>query len=153
MRDEDKLFVVKGSGEIVREIQQGDRILTDNSVKHLTDTMPIKNKFLKVNDMALSKLDIHSGFICCLLPYISFTDGALRHGNGCYLTANNYNKISPRYFRKQIKELIDLDVIHKCKNYSGSFFYAFNPYIAMRGKRITKELYEEFKETKWRDIE
>ncbi|MFA5407695.1 MAG: hypothetical protein WC343_02875, partial [Bacilli bacterium] len=117
-------YIVNDEGEILQELNQGDRILTDNSVKHLTDTMAIKNRFVKMNDVAMRELSVYMPFISLIVPYVSFTDGALRHGNGRYLKASNYTKTTPRYFRKQIKELIDLDVIHKCKNYNGSFFYA-----------------------------
>lgn len=152
----EKKYIVNEDGEVLQELQPGDRILSGNSVKYLTNTVIMKNRFIKVNDLILYELSSKADFINKLLKYISYTDGVLRYSNGKYVLPSNLEKhlhISVRTIQRKFKELMDEDVIHKCKSYNGSFFYVFNPYIAMRGKRITKELYEEFKNSKWANFE
>ena len=42
------------------------------------------------------------------------------------------------------------DIIHKCKNKEDGIYFVFNPFIAHCSRRVPKELYKEFFNSKWR---
>ena len=153
-------YIVKDDGEVVDVIEDedilvkmkhGDRIIRKESIDGLKDTKEIKKRFIKVNDQATSMLSKHGKYICLLLKYVGYGDGILRFNNGIYLSNKSISKIFGINERNTVNVLNDLireDVIHKHKEKSKNY-YTFNPWIASKGKRVSIDLYNEFKMTEW----
>ena len=76
-------------------------------------------------------------------------DGILSYKNGRYVKLKDIHKlcdVSESTVKRQIKGLMDIDVIHKKRDFRlKQNYYVFNPYVAYIGKRIDLELYDEFK--------
>ena len=157
-------YLVDENGEILNEFTENDvvttlnpndRILRNTSVEYLKGTVAINIRFFKVSILALQNLNKHASEIWTILPYVDYATGILTHPNGRLVRPK---ALASKLRKKRrsgamiIKELCDLDVLHKHKD-GRTYFYTFNPYIAIRSKRITKELYDEFKDTIYRDKE
>ncbi|MEI3530103.1 MAG: hypothetical protein V8Q75_03385 [Bacilli bacterium] len=153
-------YIVDGNGEIIEVINdnevvikvgQGDRIVRKKSIDYFYDTKEIKKRFIKVNDQATNILSKYGKYICLLLKYVGYMDGILRFNNGIYLSNKSISKIfgiSERNTIKILNDLIKEDVIHKHKEKNKNY-YTFNPWIASKGKRVSIDLYNEFKMTEW----
>ena len=154
-------YIVNDNGEVIDVIHDndifvkmnnGDKIVRKTSIDYFKDTKEIKKRFIKVNDKAINLLNKYGKYICLLLKYVGYMDGVLRFNNGIYLTNQNISKIFEVNNRNTIKILNDLikeDVIHKQKNKN---YYTFNPWIASKGKRVSVDLYNEFKMTEWVNV-
>ena len=137
--------------EVLIKLGHGDRIVRKKSIDYFEDTKEIKKRFIKVNDQATNMLSKYGKYICLLLKYIGYMDGILRFNNGIYLSNKSISKIFGITERNTIKILDDLikeDVIHKHK-VKNKNYYTFNPWIASKGKRVSINLYNEFKMTEW----
>lgn len=137
--------------EIIVKVGHGDRVLRKCSIDYFQDTKEIKKRFIKVNDQTTNMLSKYGKYICLLLRYIGYMDGILKFSNGVYLTNKSISKIfgiSERNTIKILDDLIKEDVIHKHKDKNKNY-YTFNPWIASKGKRVSKELYNEFKMSYW----
>lgn len=137
--------------EMIIKINSGDRVIRKKSLDYFEDTKELKKRFIKVNDQAINILCKYGKHICCLLKYVGYLDGILRFNNGIYLTNKAIAKIfgiTERNAIKILNELIKEDVIHKHKEKNKNY-YTFNPWIASRGKRVSIDLYNEFKMTEW----
>ena len=137
--------------ETIIKISHGDRIVRKKSIDYFEDTKEIKKRFIKVNDQATNMLSKYGKYICSLLKYVGYMDGILRFNNGIYLSNKSISKIFGITERNTIKILDDLikeDVIHKHKEKNKNY-YTFNPWIASKGKRVSINLYNEFKMTEW----
>ena len=153
-------YIVNDDGVIIEEIKDndtfvkighGDRVLRKSSIDYFQDTKEIKKRFIKVNDQATNMLSKYGKYICLLLRYIGYMDGILKFSNGIYLTNKSISKIfgiSERNAIKILDDLIKEDVIHKHKDKNKNY-YTFNPWIASKGKRVSTDLYNEFKMTEW----
>lgn len=156
-------YIVNEDGTIVDEISEndiivkmnhGDRILRKKSIDYFQDTKEIKKRFVKVNDQATNMLSKYGKYICLLLKYVGYKDGILRFNNGIYLSNKSISKIFGITERNTIRVLDDLikeDVIHKHKEKNRNY-YTFNPWVASKGKRISIDLYNEFKMTEWANV-
>lgn len=153
-------YIANEDGMIIEEIQddetivkigRGDRIIRKKSIDYFEDTKEIKKRFVKVNDNAVGTLYVYGKYICLLLKYVGYMDGILRFNNGIYLSNKSISKIfgiSERNTIKILDDLIKEDVIHKHKEKNRNY-YTFNPWIASKGKRVSINLYNEFKMTEW----
>ena len=153
-------FFVTESGEILEVIEEndvfikmshGDRIVRKKSLDYFSDTKDLKKRFIKVNDQAVFILNKYGKYICILLRFVGYLDGILKFNNGIYLNNNTISKIFNVNLRNTIKilnELLKEDIIHKHK-IKNKNYYTFNPWIASRGKRVSIELYDDFKLSEW----
>lgn len=141
--------------EHIAKLQRGDRVVRGGSVEYLLGTMAVKfNKFLKVNDLACAELKDYGTDLFQLFQYVGFSDGILAFSNGRRLRPKYLYGLFSKKRRKGstiVKELIELDVIHKHKD-GKTYYFTLNPYIAIRGTRISTELYDEFKNTKYKEL-
>ena len=139
-------------------LEKGDKVTRRNSIKHLSDTVKIGNAFIKVNDVALSFFDKDILPACKLFQYVSYQDGKIEWNNGRAIkTSTDIAKIcgiSTSTSKKMVNKLVQEDIIHKHKRTkdSRSFYYTMNPFICLRGSRALVDLFEEFKNSKWRWI-
>ncbi len=141
--------------ESVARLKKGDRVVRGGSIEYLLGTITVKfNKFIKVNDLACLELKKYGDYIFLLFQYVGFADGILSFSNGRRLRPKFlYGLLASK--RKNgstvVKELVELEVLHKHKD-GRTYYFTFNPYIAVKGNRITKELYEEFKDSKYKTL-
>lgn len=139
-------------------LDKGDRVTRKTSVKHLSDTVRINSCFVKINDVALGMIGKELFPICKLFQYVSYQDGRLEWNNGRAIKTSvdiaKICEISSVTAKKLISKMIEEDIIHKHRRDKDnrSFYYVMNPYICLRGSRALKELYEDFKDSKWRWI-
>lgn len=141
--------------EQITKLKTGDRVVRGGSVEYLLGTISVRfNKFLKINDLACIELKEYGNDLFQLFQYLGFSDGILSFSNGRRLRPKFLYGLFSRKRRRGstiVKELIELDVIHKHKD-GKTYYFTFNPYIAIRGTRISTELYEEFKNTKYKSL-
>lgn len=144
-----------GNDEKTVKIRSGDRVLRSASIEFLEETVPIKIKFIKLNPIACSELPKYGDELFALFKYVHFQTGILLFSNGRKVRPKHLAGILRRKRRsgsKVVAELIEKDVLHKHKD-GNTFYYTMNPYLCLKGKRVTKSLYEDFKSTKYRNIE
>ena len=149
-----EIIEVINSNDVIVKMSKGDRVLRKPSIDYFKDTKEIKKRFIKVNDQAINILNKYGKYICLLLKYVGYMDGILRFNNGIYLTNKNISKIFGVNERNTVNILNDLikeDVIHKHKEKNRNY-YTFNPWIASKGKRVSIDLYNEFKMTEWVNV-
>ena len=154
VNDNGEVVDVINDNDVVVKMNTGDRIIRKTSINYFKDTKEIKKRFVKVNAQAINLLNKYGKYICLLLKYVGYMDGVLRFNNGIYLTNQNISKIFGVNERNTINILNDLikeDVIHKHKNKNRNY-YTFNPWIASKGKRVSIDLYNEFKMTEWVNV-
>lgn len=154
VNDDGEIIEVINDDDVVVKMSPGDRIIKKQSIDYFKDTKEIKKRFIKVNDNAVATLYVYGKYICLLLKYVGYMDGILRFNNGIYLTNKSISKIFGVNERNTIKILDDLekeDVIHKHKSKNRNY-YTFNPWIASKGKRVSIDLYNEFKMTEWVNV-
>lgn len=140
--------------ELITKLKTGDRIVRSGTIEYLEDTVAIKMKFIKLNPFVCEKLYDYGNVLFSLSKYVNFQNGILMFQNGRYIKPKHLAGILKKKRRsgaQAIKELIDLDVIHKHKD-GNSYYYTMNPYVIMKGKRITKSLYNEFKNSEYRNF-
>jgi len=156
------LYVVDENGEVkdivhehesVAKVKPGDRVVRGGSVEYLLGTVQVRfNKFIKVNDLACVELQKYGNFLFLLFQYVGFADGILVFSNGRRLRPKFLHGLFKKKRKsgtKIIQEMIDLDIIHKHEE-GRTYYFTMNPFICVKGSRITKELYDEFKDTKYR---
>jgi hypothetical protein len=154
------------TGEIIDHLYEGDSILRDKSKDANEKYIRNFNKgesFLKIYDRVmpelcekLSKAELSTAMM--LLPYISYDDCILKHGDGSIIKLQDFPDLlglSYDRVRKIIKSLTTLGVLGifetGCKEKPKLMFkcYVFNPYIASKGTTINKSVAALFAETKW----
>ena len=146
-----KWYLVNDDGTIEDELDTGNVFLTQKQIDYLNGAKKIKSHFLKVNDVYLSELVEVSDMILILMQYIGYFNGVLTFRNGNIIHTDSMIKKLKKRSRSghnAIKKLIELDVIHRKKD-GRKYYYLFNPFIAHRGSRVAKELYEDFRLSKW----
>lgn len=155
------LKVIDGStGELVREMQPGDRIITKKQHEFLSSTTSVNEgeNFIKLYTRVLEDLvneDLTSSdwkVILVCLKHLAYYSGAITYeNNGNFLTPADIEKesgISKRSTLYSINHLIELKILHKGE--TGKEYQLFaNPYIFMKGTRVNKTLHAMFKKSKW----
>lgn len=153
-----ELYVVDSNGEIIDKIDaqdkyvklsEGDRILRNKSIKYLSDTMSLNYKFVKINPIVYYSIAKKYPIINVLIKYLGYMDGILSYSNGKLLKCKDIYKIcniSESTAKRQLKGLIQIDVIHKIRDKKSKQTYlVMNPWVAYIGRKISLELYNEFK--------
>jgi hypothetical protein len=160
---ENSLYVCSVDGTIIKEIPAGETFILSKKGGREFDpilgtyrtTKKIKNGFVKVNDGALLELDNKDLPIIKIISHVCQQTGKIIWSNGKYIrNGTDIGKIcgvGVNTGKRILKKMIEEDVIHKHKDSRGSYF-TFNPFIALRGQRATIELFEDFKDSKWRWI-
>jgi hypothetical protein len=149
------------TGEVVHEMQPGDRILRKQSVDYLRSTVeinkdePYAKAFIKpMFTLARSLSGPELQMVYFLLPYISYESGILMHSNGRQLTRECISEttgLGLKTVDRILKTLFEKKVIGK-HNSGREIHLTVNPWLFMRGKRINKTLYEFFKNSRWAKV-
>lgn len=144
-------YIVNESGEVLEEIK-GGRVLTSSQVLYLAETQKLEIPFVKINPLVIKDLKNIANTIT-LLDYIDFKTNILRYKNGRLIRKiKDVGKIfsgNEKVAYRKANELIKDEVIMKVKEENITYFI-FNPYIAYRGKRISRKAVEHFKNSRWR---
>lgn len=148
------------TGEIIGELNEGDRIIRGKSTLKLQTTIGVNSdtEFIKLyknsikmlaNECDLTKEEYR---LCLnLLDYIRYESGVVAYENGKLLTRDDMQRlfnIKERTLDRAIDGLTENKIIAKVKC-GKEINFLVNPYIFMRGTRINKTLYDIFKKSKW----
>lgn len=161
--------VVSDEGEILREIYDGDKIIskkqTEYTNKYITNFLK-KEAFVKVYTNPIKQLfkelpTKEFAVAMALMPYISYKDGILKINNKITDVKNIADDLNENYdpFRKVVSALIKKEILGKVERQSDTYqnktkqCICVNPYIFLRGQDVERELAEKFKNSKWANVD
>lgn len=152
-----KSYIVDENGEVLQEIddvdrlvslEYGDRILRKKTLSYLNDTTDIKYHFIKINPKVFDKYCKKYSILPTLITTVSYMDNICSYSNGKIIQVKDLCKVcgvSEITVKRQLKGLIEDDIIHKVPYKKNQKCLMINPWLCMIGKRICKSTYEEFK--------
>lgn len=156
MNEEEKHYVVDSNGEVIQildnvnkfvVLEAGDRVLRKGSIEYLKDTINIKYSFIKVNTNVPDEFFKKHPALLILMKNVEYMTNIITYSNGKVVKPSGVAKlceISESTAKRYIKRMIEDDVIHKVK-VDGKIGIMLNPFLCYRGKNISVEAYEEFK--------
>jgi predicted transcriptional regulator len=144
--------------EKVDQIYEGDIIRRGNSSLLLSETTSLNTKedFIKIFVKPLMKLssilsNSEAWTITYMLQYLDYTSGVLKLQDGKVITIDDLMdgmELKPSSAYNIVQKLIAKEVIGKTK-IGDQVCILMNPYIFMKGKRVSNTLVELFKSTEW----
>lgn len=152
-----KSYIADENGEVLQEIEDinklvileyGDRILRKNAIDYLSDSINIDYHFIKVNPKTFDKYCRKYSILPNLITTIGYMDNICSYDNGKIIRIKDLPKVcgvSEITVKRQLKGLIEDDIIHKVPYKKNQKCLMINPWLCMRGKRIYKNTYEEFR--------
>lgn len=150
--------VITEEGQVVGEINEGDRILRKESIEHLVNYQDwrIKN-FFKGHAAEITKVmkklsTNEKAFLFAIACYVGYEDCCLRYSNGKDITTEDLIELTGlgrSTVFETINSLVKKDIIYKGKN-SKNRQYFVNPWLFCKGNRINKVLKTMFKNYKVR---
>lgn len=160
--------VVDNHGQIITQINQGDRILRKQSVEYLQDTEVWKiEHFYKGNISEVRKqlesLSVYEkAFLFTIATYTGYEDCCIKHDNGVCMGFDDLVRLSKMGRSKTLETvntLIKKDILYKGRNSKGLQYFV-NPWLFCKGTRIQLVLKTMFKNyrvkvcnnTKWGDM-
>lgn len=164
------LLVDPDTGEIVQEVASGSKIVPKRLVDRLNEELPddkiyinLSRRFVRLHeDIAaeLAKLRLtgcEQSVMLWLGSHARTGSGAVLHGNNKRITreaaiaALGFGKTAVyAAFARLLEEEI-IGVQTSCDSPATHKYY-FNPYVLMRGRYVSKDLYRRFKDTKWAQL-
>lgn len=150
------------TGEILNELENGDRILKKKSIDYLKNTIDVK-EMTKVYNLNFVKLyesffDIigelnASELRVCLELFLNtrYKSGIIAYENGNVINSSDIAKkveIDVRSSQRILKSLCDKEIICREKIGKGYVYY-MNPFICVRGSSAYKSLVDKFKNSKF----
>lgn len=145
------IYVLK-EGESVAVLNYGDMVFRRNGEIKSDKLVSIDMRFTKTNQMVYGRLAYKYPLLNLLMEYIQYQTGKLVYRNNVAINRKNLAKvceISPATVNRQLKGLIEEDVIKIAKEGRNSIFF-MNPYVVHVGKKVYESLVEMFKETKYK---
>jgi hypothetical protein len=149
--------ILNDNDEEIGQIYEGDRIVRKKSIEFLKDTITWKTKdpFIKMFPESLRVVALNSSgtelaIIMSLVECIDYDTGMLSSHKGFPITNIDIEDITG-FNKKTIIVAMDNIVCNKIfsRNKVGrSYQYFANPFIFMKGKRITTTLHAMFKNYK-----
>lgn len=152
-----KSYIVNENGEVLQEIDDinklvslddGDRILRRGTIEYLKDTTVVKYHFIKINPKIFDKYCKKYSILPYLICHVGYMDNVCSYENGKIIQIKDLPKIcgvSEITIKRQLKGLIEDDVVHKVPYKKNQKCLMINPWLCCRGKRIYLSTYEEFK--------
>lgn len=150
----ERVIVDKNTGEIIGEMATGDKILKKKSYQFLRNNLKVNyNNFLLLNQESLIKMnEFLTGnefrYFFMLLAYVQYAGrplGSARKPMAMKELAKDL-EISNSTLYRNLTSLEEKGLVKKIDNE-----IYINPYIAVKGTRVDKEILEMFKDTIWRD--
>lgn len=146
-------YIVDGHGEILREISKNAIVYDKGQLDVATATEKITMDFLKVNPRQINKVQTNLKYVVTMLSYVEFRTGILKYNNGRRIRKiKDFSKIfnvNEQVVYRIIKDLTNRNIIHRQRDRDG-YYFLFNPYIAHKGDRVSKDLIKDFYESEWR---
>ena len=163
-----KATIISLDGEIIGELNEGDRIIKKEVSEYLekTDMWKIENFYMGNIDELQKWMDdlttVEKAFLFSIVPYISYEDCCIKFNNNADIGTEDLVKISGLSRGKTYEVISSLnkkDIIYKGEN-SKSRQYFINPWLFCKGQRLNKVLKTMFKNykirilgnKKWSDI-
>jgi hypothetical protein len=163
-----KATIISLDGEIIGELNEGDRIIKKEVSEYLekTDMWKIENFYMGNIDELQKWMDdlttVEKAFLFSIVPYISYEDCCIKFNNNTDIGTEDLVKISGLSRGKTYEVISSLnkkDIIYKGEN-SKSRQYFINPWLFCKGQRLNKVLKTMFKNykirilgnKKWSDI-
>lgn len=152
-----KSYIVDENGEVLQEIddidrlvslEYGDRVLRKGTLNYLNDSIDVKYHFIKINPKTFDKYCRKYSILPNLITTIGYMDNICSYDNGKIIRIKDLHKVcgvSETTIKRQLKGLIEDDIIHKVPYKKNQKCLMINPWLCMRGKRIYKSTYEEFR--------
>ncbi len=152
-----KSYIVDENGEVLQEIddidrlvslEYGDRVLRKGTLKYLNDSIDINYHFIKINPKIFDKYCKKYSILSYLVCHVGYMDNICSYDNGKIIRIKDLPKVcgvSEITVKRQLKGMIEEDVIHKVPYKKNQKCLMINPFLCMRGKRIYKSTYEEFR--------
>lgn len=151
-----KIIVDTETGEILNELDIGDRIVRQKSVDYLKDSIEFNyGSFTKLYKGFFDALNDINGSECKilfkLLEYTRYETCVISYENGKKIKmvelANEMN-ISESTLKRGIKKLIELGIIKKGK-YDDKSMYFMNPFLCFKGSRAKTAVIKMFEDTRF----
>jgi hypothetical protein len=145
--------VVDDNGQVVTQINEGDRILRKKSVEHLSDTHVWKiDNFYKGNIEEVRKQleslsTYEKAFLFTIVTYIGYEDCCIKHDNGNCMGFDGLvalARMGRTKTQETINSLIKKDIMYKGRNSKGIQYFV-NPWLFCKGQRIQNVLKTMFK--------
>jgi hypothetical protein len=140
------LVVNPDTGEIINEINAGDRLLRKTSVEYLNNTQDWKmENFFKghtgeignwIKDLSVNE----RAFLFSIVPHIGYEDCCIKYSNGRPLGTEDLVKVTYMPRSTVYEVLVSLtkkDILYRGKNSKERQFF-INPWLFCKGSRINK---------------
>lgn len=154
-----RVIIDTETGEILDELNKGDKIVRASSVEYLKTTVDMVDfndcKFIKlqhsfmdyIDELTPSELKITLN----LMRYIRYGTGKITYDNGKIMCTSDMAKefgINERNIYKMLKSLCDKEII--CRGKEGkNYVYYMNPFICLKGNRVSVDLIKMFEKSKY----
>ena len=148
------------TGELLGELDKGDRIVKKKSVEYLESTEKVEiissnrqERFSKlyysINDILQEEFTTVNDYklYMTLMRYVRYDSCILAYDNGKELKQKDIielSKIPSSTCRRTIQKFIDIELLKKGE----SVFYC-NPYVFCKGNRVYKSVIKKFKDSKY----
>ena len=153
------IILDQATGEILGNLDEGDRILKKKSLDHLADTItiPKEETFKKMYDQSIrAVIDCKlSGADYAIMLYMAsnlrYQSNAVQHPNGRLITRETLTSemgLNKETVKRAIRSLISQGIIVEVDSTVGKVFVV-NPYIFNVGDKISKTMHDLFKGTQW----
>lgn len=154
------LFIVNDSGEILQELGTDYDRLVNNTI--VIKPRVAERELNRINPYPYVKIntglpiDFYKDYpqVFLLLPFIEYNTNFLTFSNGRYVNQTNFAKATgySRIFANRLFNKYKKDQIIAQVKSGRRTVYMFNPYIAMMGCYIYKDLLDNFKDNKWEKL-
>ncbi len=122
-------------------------MIRKGTITYLQDTVDIKYHFVKINPRVYYKYAKKYSILDTLICHLGYMDNVCSYDNGRFITTKNIDKLCKVHkstIKRQINGMIKDDILHR-RIIDKQRCFVINPWLAMRGKRISLETYNEFK--------
>lgn len=152
-----KSYLVDENGEVLQIIDDpnkyvclddGDKVIRKGVLTYLSETTDIKYHFVKINPKIFDKYCAKYSILPYLVCHAGYMDNICCYENGKIIQLKDLSKIcgvSEITVKRQLKGLIQDDIIHKVPYNKKQKCIMINPWLCCRGRRIYLSTYEEFK--------
>ena len=157
-----KSYLVDENGEVLKIIDDqnkyvciddGDKVIRKGVLTYLSKTTDIKYHFVKIKQQIFNKYYAKYSILPYLVCHVVYMDNICCYENGKIIQLKDLSKIcgvSEITVKRQLKGLIQDDIIHKVPYNKKQKCIMINPWLCCRGRRIYLTTYEEFKLSSFR---
>ena len=148
-------YLVDEYGTVIETIKDDEflQIKSQKSVTKWKEGTPISYPFIKCSIENFPVVGKKYSIFVYMLEHLNYIDNTLVFSNGRVVKTAHLAEASGmalRTVQKQIKAMIDEDIIRKMKFYDKTMI-VINPWICMKGNRVNTYVYEAFENSVWKD--